>query len=262
MPELPDVEVFKRYLDSTALHKKIEAVSVKDRDLLEGVAAQSVRDRLLGRELSSSRRHGKYLFAEVEGEGWLVLHFGMTGFLKYYKREEAAPEHVRLLLEFANGYQLAYDCQRKFGMVGWTEDVDGFVEEKGMGPDPLASDLDLRQFRDRLHGRRGAIKPTLMNQKVLAGIGNVYSDEILFQAGVHPERKIPSLGDDEVEEIYRALVRVVAAAIDAQADPERLPRGYLLPHREEGAECPRCGGTLRKKTVSGRSAYFCEEHQG
>lgn len=262
MPELPDVAVLQRYLDATALHQEIADVEVEDTDVLVGVSPGLLASRLRGCSFASTRRYGKYLFAGTDQGEWVAFHFGMTGFLKYYKREEAAPEHVRLLLEFANGYQLAYDCQRKFGMVGWTEDVDGFVEEKGMGPDPLASDLDLRQFRDRLHGRRGAIKPTLMNQKVLAGIGNVYSDEILFQAGVHPERKIPSLGDDEVEEIYRALVRVVAAAIDAQADPERLPRGYLLPHREEGAECPRCGGTLRKKTVSGRSAYFCEEHQG
>lgn len=261
MPELPDVEVFKRYLDATALHQTVEEVTVEDPDLLEGVSGDALRRRLRGRELAGTRRHGKYLFAEAAGEGWLVLHFGMTGFLKYFRREDSAPDHPRLLLAFFDGYRLAYDCQRKFGAVGWTGDVDRFVADKGLGPDPLGADFGLAAFRARLDGRRGAIKPTLMNQEVLAGVGNVYSDEILFHAGIHPERKVPDLGEDDVAAIHRALGRVLEEAIRAQVDPHRLPDGYLLPRREEGAGCPRCAGTVRRKKVSGRSAYFCGDHQ-
>lgn len=261
MPELPDVEVFRRYLDATAMRQVVERVEVEDPDLLEGVSGQALNDRMAGRELRSSRRHGKYLFVEVAEEGWLVVHFGMTGFLKYFKREEAAPGHMRLRLELANGYALAYSCQRKFGRVGWTGSVEGFAEEKDLGPDPLAPGFDLEALRGRLGGRRGAVKSTLMNQKVLAGLGNVYSDEILFQAGVHPERPVPDLTAGEVEELYRCLSRVVDAAIAARVEPHRLPPGYLLPHREEGDTCPRCGVTLRKKKVSGRNAYFCGKHQ-
>lgn len=261
VPELPDVAVFKKYLDSTSLHQPIDDVEVADKDVLGTIGPRNLPKRLKGKELVSSRQHGKYLFVETDGAGYLLLHFGMTGFLRYYSKEVERPEHARVLFHFRNGYTLAYDCQRKLGEVDLVESPETLVEEKGLGPDPLHSDFGLRDFRKCFEGRSGTVKSFLMNQRILAGIGNVYSDEILFEAGLNPETPVDELGDDAVEKLYRALRKVLEMAIDRKVDPDRFPDTALLPHRDEGAICPRCGGRIVKETVSGRSAYFCDRHQ-
>ncbi len=260
MPELPDVEVMKRYLDSTALHEEIESITVESSQVLEP-SSGTLEDRLVGRSLESTRRHGKYLFAEVGGDGWLVLHFGMTGGLKYYKVEEHAPEYDRLLLNFANGYHLAYTSQRKLGEVDVVDDVEDFVAEKGLGPDAMAEDFDFAAFEEAISGSRAMAKSFLMDQEVVAGIGNVYADEILFQAGIHPRRSIDALDGEERRELFDALKEVLATAIEHQADPETFPDDYIVPRREEGADCPRCEGQVERVEVSGRSAYYCPRCQ-
>ena len=156
MPELPDVEVFKRYLDATALHKTITAVKVKSARILEGVSPQRLQEKLRQQQFHSTHRHGKHLLVALDQGPWLTLHFGMTGFLKYFKRMDKDPEHDRLLVSFDNGYHLAYVCQRKLGNVGLTDDVDSFVKKKQLGPDALSLDLD--GFRRALQGKRGTIK--------------------------------------------------------------------------------------------------------
>lgn len=261
MPELPDVEVFKGYLERRALHREIEAVHVRDERLLEGVSASTLRRHLKGKTLRRTRRHGKLLFVELEGGGrTLLLHFGMTGELSHYDNEEE-PDHTAVLLDFVDGSHLAYRNQRTFGKVSLVEDVDAYLEEEGLGPDPLAGDFDLRDFRERLADRRGSIKSTLMNQKVIVGLGNIYTDEILFQAGVHPEAETAKLSSDTVRDVWRALKRVVDRAIEAGVDVEEMPGTWLIGHREEGSECPRCDGTVRKKKVGGRSTYYCPSCQ-
>ena len=259
MPELPDVAVFKEYFDRTSLDQKIDHVDVRSADLLKDVSRRSIQQRLKGHPFRKTRRIGKHLFASVEGQGWLRLHFGMTGYLHYFEDSEDEPKHGRVQFDFANGHHLSFVNQRKFGEVGLVEDPDSYAENTELGPDAL--DLDLTAFRERLAGRRGGIKSTLMNQKVLAGLGNVYTDEILFQTDIHPESKAGDLDDDAVRDIHRAMKRIMGVAIRHEADPKDLPSSYLLPHRDEGAECPRCSGTIKKMKVSGRSTYYCSRHQ-
>jgi formamidopyrimidine-DNA glycosylase len=211
--------------------------------------------------LESTRRHGKHLFVRVSGDGWLRLHFGMTGEVRYFKDHGDAPEHTRLRLDFGGGYTLAYRNTRKLGEIGLVDDPDEFVREQGLGPDALSDDLGLRRFRELLENRRGTLKGTLMNQEVLAGIGNVYADEILFRAGLHPEARADRLRDDSVKKVHRSMRAVLKAAIDARVEAERFPRSFLLPDREEGAPCPRCGRGLRKTEVSGRATYYCPRDQ-
>lgn len=261
MPELPDVVAFAGYLDSTSLNKKIVHTSITDERVLKGVSRQKLQRTLKGSRLEKTSRHGKFLFVQLERDGWLLLHFGMTGFLAYYKNEADSPEHARLVLEFDNGFHLAYDSQRMLGEVGLVDDIGDFVKERGMGPDAMSEELDRSEFEGMLKGRTGMIKPTLMNQGIIAGIGNVYSDEILFQAGIHPETRVNTLSEDDVKKLYRVMRRVLRVTSKKQAKVERMPRGYILPHREEGATCPRCGGKVRKVTVSGRSAYYCPKCQ-
>jgi formamidopyrimidine-DNA glycosylase len=255
MPELPDVEVFKRYLDATALHKTIAAVKVKSARILEGVSSQKLRQTMKGRQFQSTHRHGKYLLVALDQGPWLALHFGMTGFLKYFKQKEKDPEHDRLLVSFDNGFHLAYVCQRKLGTVSLADEVDSFIETKQLGPDALG--LDLEGFRQILKGKRGSIKSFLMNQKYLAGIGNVYSDEILFQSKLHPKRPVNNLEPETVKHLFDVMHNVIQKAIDAQADPRQFPQSFIVPHRHGDGNCPRCRGELKKITVAGRSVYFC-----
>lgn len=255
MPELPDVEVFKRYLDSTALHQKISSTEVKNEKVLGDVSAGELEKELAGKRFESARRHGKYMFVELDGGGWLVLHFGMTGYLKYFKDMEDEPPHDRFLVTFENGFHLAFDCQRMLGKVDLAESPEDLIESEGLGPDPL--ELDFTSFRERLAGKSGAIKPALMDQKVLAGIGNVYSDEILFQTRIHPKKKTGQLDDDVLENLFNETHHVLQTAIEHDANPEDMPDSFLLTRRVEGEECPRNNGKIKKIKVGSRPTYYC-----
>lgn len=261
MPELPDVETFRRYLAATSLHKKIKAVNIRSREILEYASASQLKKGLKGKHFETTRRHGKYLGALLDSRRCLVMHFGMTGFLKYFMKIEKEPPHERLLISFANGYHLAYDCQRKLGHVSLVGSFDRYVEKKGLGPDVLASDLDFNTFKKAVAGRRASIKSVLMNQKVMAGIGNIYSDEILFQAQIHPKIRGNQLPDKALRSLFAARRNVLQTAITHQANPEEFPRSYITRGRGSNGKCPKCQGQLTKTTVSSRTAYYCKHCQ-
>lgn len=261
MPELPDVEVFRQYMASTAFHKKISAATVFSKEMLESVSAPQLKKMLEGRTLESGLRHGKYLFTETSNGPWLVLHFGMTGFLKYFKDPDHQPSHTRLLLDFANGYHLAYDCQRKLGMMSLTDAPGDFIRKSQLGPDALDPDLDVDQFEQMVKGTSATIKSTLMNQNRIAGIGNIYSDEMLFQAGIHPGAKSQDLGKTEIKRLYGELKKVLQKAIEARADPNRFPDSFIIPHRRTDRVCPKCSGDIEKAKIGGRTAYYCPRCQ-
>ena len=192
MPELPEVEIFKRYLDATSLHQRIDDVDVRNTYILKETSARELARGLKGRRFESSRRHGKHLFVRADGELWLRLHFGMTGSLQYFKNDEQAPRYARVLFIFANNHRLAFDDQRQFGEIGLLNDIDEFLKEHALGPDALK--IDLREFRKILGKRRGAVKSVLLNQRIIAGIGNIYADEILFRVRIHPATEMCSTG--------------------------------------------------------------------
>lgn len=260
MPELPDVEVFKRYLDATALHQTIAGSTVSETRILSGVSKAALAEHLKGQALEETRRHGKHLFARAGRAGWLRLHFGMSGFLRYFKRGDKRPAHVRFRIDFDNGCHLAYDCRRLLGEVGWVSSPRAFVQATGLGPDALR-DLDGGRFRELMAERRGTLKGALMDQHFIAGIGNVYADEILFQARLHPRTAVGDLAGKDLGHLFGALETVLGDAIAARADPEKLPDGYLTPRRGKDGECPRCGGALEKIAVSGRRGYVCPHCQ-
>jgi formamidopyrimidine-DNA glycosylase len=259
MPELPDVETFKRYFDATSLHQQIHAVDVQDAYVLKGISARELARRLRGRRFESTRRHGKHLFVRADGDVWLRLHFGMTGSLHYFKHEERAPKHTRVLFLFANGRRIAFEDQRKFGEVGLVGDVDQFLKNRALGPDAL--DMNLAQFKEIFGKHDAAVKTILLNQKLIAGIGNLYADEILFRARIHPSTQALALKADTVAKIFRATRDILRKAIDAKADTDMMPKSWLLPHRGRGGKCPRCGCRLKSATIGGRTAWFCSHCQ-
>ena len=255
MPELPDVEYYRRYVNATALHHSISRVTVNVLELLEDTTPATLRRRLEGQAFSATRRHGKYLFIELDDVGYLVVHFGMTGRLQYFRQDRGLPAHTGLLLSFDNGFELAYTTTRKLGRIGITGSVEDYVASHRLGPDALA--ISLQQFLDLAVGHKGALKTWLTDQNRVAGIGNVYADEILFQARLHPTRRPAELSERELARLFRALRRVLRTAIRARAEPERLPGSFLLPHRDGDQHCPVCGGSLRMLSVAGRRACYC-----
>jgi len=259
MPELPDVENFNRYLNATSLHQRIANVDVRSAYLLKGLSARELERRLKRRRFKSTRRHGKHLFVRANSHLWLRLHFGMTGSLHYFKDEKQAPKHTRLLFVFANSHCLAFADQRKFGEVGLIEDVNEFLKKRALGSDAL--DISLPQFKEIFGKHRGAVKTILLNQKLVAGIGNIYADEILFRTRVHPGTQIAALSGKTVTKLFRATRYILKTAIEANADVALMPKSWLLPHRGKGGKCPPCGRELKSATIGGRTAWFCSHCQ-
>ena len=259
MPELPEVETFKRYLDATSSHQRITGVEVLDSYVLKGVSARELARRLKRRRFESSCRHGKHLFVRADGDVWLRLHFGMTGYLRYLKNEEKAPRHARVVFVFEKDCRLAFDDQRMFGEMGLVKNVDEFLKRRGLGPDAL--DVDLAKFKNILAKHHGAVKSILLNQKLIAGIGNIYADEILFRARIHPATQTSALKEKAVAKLFRATRYILQKAIEAKADVDRMPKSWLLPHRGKGGNCPRCGRELKSATIGGRTAWFCAHCQ-
>jgi len=259
MPELPDVETFKRYLDAMSLHQRIIGVDVRSAYVLKGISARELARRLKARCFESSCRHGKHLFVRADGDLWLRLHFGMSGSLQYFKHEEQTPKHTRVLFAFANAHCLAFEDQRKFGEVGLLKNIDEFLRKRALGPDAL--DITLSQFKEIFGKHRGAVKTILLNQKLIAGIGNIYADEILFRVRIHPATQILPLKAKGVANLFRSTRYVLRRAIDAEADMHFMPKSWLLRHRGKGGKCPRCGRGLKSATIGGRTAWFCAHCQ-
>jgi formamidopyrimidine-DNA glycosylase len=259
MPELPDVENYKRYLDKHAPKQRIADVHIGDKRALRVPSTQLSR-RLKGHTLKRTRRHGKHLLVSVDG-GWLTMHFGMTGHLDYFEDLDDEPASDRVRFDFANGRHLGFVDARLLGRVGFTEDADHFIAERKLGPDALSRELDAKAFATRLEGRRGGLKAALMDQSVVAGIGNLYADEILFQAKLHPLAPVQSLSGSDRRRIHKIMREVLRTGIARGAGSKglykRLPKSYLIPRRKVGAECPRCGGKVKMITAAGRSTYFC-----
>ena len=255
MPELPEVETYARYFARHALKKRIVRVDVLDERILGEIRRDAFVRKLRGRAFTSVRRHGKHLFADA-GSVWLRLHFGMTGDLAYGSE---LPRFAKIAFHFDNGKLLAFEDMRLFGVADLVSDPDAFIADRGLGPDPLS--LTAARFAALFEKRRGAIKSLLMTQEIIAGLGNLYVDEILYQTSVHPRRPVHRLRAEEIRALYKAMRRILRETIARHARESELPRNYLIHHREVGERCPRCGGTIQRSVVFGRTTYFCGRHQ-
>ncbi len=265
MPELPDVETYKRYVDATALNKRIAAVHVFDTRFVKDTSEEMLRERLVGRAFVATRRRGKHLLIAVDEDGWLETHYGMSGRVRYFRDADNGDSHDRVRVDFEDGGRLAFVSRRRLGHMRLIEDADRFIAGEDLGIDALDLATDRERFREMLAGKRGGLKSALMDQSFIAGLGNVYSDEILFQARLDPSAPVQDLGAGEVDRLHTAMREVLDTAIASEAGwenvPDRLPETYLLPHRKAGGRCPRCGGEIAKRKVSGRTAYLCPRCQ-
>lgn len=271
MPELPEVETYRRFLDELALHVPIAAVQVLDAHSL-AVPETAVRAALVGRQFTASRRVGKnllLLLSEPAGAG-LTLHFGMTGDVAAYRDEVDRPRFVRVEISLSSGLRIGFVDPRKFGRVGLTADVPGFLAAKKLGPDAL-DDLTLAHLAAALSRRPNALlKSALLDQRLTAGLGNWIVDEVLFQARLHPARRCGALTAEEIERLHMAIGHVLRTAVSAEARYRDFPPDFLI-HARQWEDAPVGASTthcphhptelIQKNYVGGRATYWCAQCQ-
>lgn len=257
MPELPDVEGFRRYLAGHAAGHRIARVEAPDREIIRNRSAQALGRAVRGRRFGQPGRHGKWLIAPVD-DVELLLHFGMTGELRWTSDAAGRHPHDRLIFVCEDG-ELRYNNMRRFGGVWLARDDAERDEVTGpLGPD--AAGLSGDEFEQLLAGRRGAIKAALMDQRLIAGIGNLLSDEILWRARVHPAAPVATLTAARRRRLYDALHAAVTESIRYGRVPHG-PRWLTRVRNDRGAKCPRCGAGLRRATIAGRTACWCPREQ-
>ena len=254
MPELPEVELARRYLEKNALNRRIQSVEVFDAGVLQEVDGPTFRQAVNGRYMTIAGRRGKQMFIGLDDGTFLTLHLGMTGDL-VVDSDERSPRYSRIAFRFEDGTSLFYVDQRKFGAVGISGSVDRFVADHRLGPDALC--IERSEFIERVSGHRKAIKTVLLDQRVLSGIGNLYADEVLFQVRLHPMTRADSISRRKLADLHREVGKVLRGSIAVSSDFALLPDGYLLKVRREGAECPRGNGPLAMVRVGGRTSIFC-----
>lgn len=255
MPELPDVEIFKKYLDQYALDQKIEGIEVFENKLIRGATGKEVEEALHNDSFTSSERYGKWLLVKTKKGRALAMHFGMTGKLQYLEDGDNLPSSTRFIIEFKGKKKLAFADRRKLGGIELVKNKEDLITKHNLGPD--ATIISWQEFKEALHKKSRKIKTVLIDQSILAGIGNVYADEILFQSKVHPETSAAKLEEKQLKEVFKNINPVLRTAIKHQGKRKSLPDHYIIPHRKEGADCPVCGGKIEVIEVGGRTTYFC-----
>ena len=265
MPELPEVERFRRYFNRYAAGQTLLGVSVPDTRDFRGLPHSEIENHLKQVEFLPARRLGKYLilsFLQGRGErsrGALVMHFGMTGDLRFVRGESQAPQYSRVAFRFSGG-ALHYVNMRRFGGIWWTPSPEEFKGLAILGPDALAVE-DPPSLRAALVRTRQPMKQAFLNQRLVCGIGNLYADEILFQSRISPRRRPQSLKPADWTRLFRAMARVLRTALSRNADFDRYPAGYLLRHRKRGGFCPRCRTGLSTTTQGQRTTIYCAQCQ-
>ncbi len=271
MPELPEVETIRRQLAERIPGRSFAAVEVHDPKLVSPEDPGVFVSQVAGQRVRSVDRRGKYLLVELESGDTLAVHLRMTGRLHW--RPGAPDEEERFLrarFDLDDGSTLTFGDMRRFGRA-WIvpaalADREGYWTAR-VGIEPLSPRFTRRVLADLLEGRRGPIKAVLLNQALVAGLGNMYVDEALFQARIHPERPAGTLDADEIRRLHRAIRDRLAAAVEAggaSIDSYRDSLGekgsmqdLLRVHLHAGEPCPRCRTPIRKTRVAQRGTYWC-----
>jgi formamidopyrimidine-DNA glycosylase len=271
MPELPEVETIRRQLAPHLGGRILKDVQVLDPRWTRPEAPEQVEGRLRGREVRRLSRSGKYLIWELGGDLYLLMHLRMTGTLLFDPAVEPAHTRLRFLLD--GGSAVIYVDPRRFGtghLAQGAAERDRYLAQR-IGIEPLTPEFTVAHLRALAHGRQAPIKAFVLDQRRIAGVGNIYADEALFRAGIHPLRAAGRLSRAQLAALREAIEDALQAGIEAKGatiDDFRHVDGArgsfqdrFLVHRREGKPCPRCGTTIRKLVVGGRGTYVCERCQ-
>jgi formamidopyrimidine-DNA glycosylase len=257
MPELPDVEGFRGVFAEHGAGRRIRSVRVSDSQVVRGVSARTLREKLTGRSFGEPERHGKWLIVPLSGGPVLLLHFGMTGAISWESADAERHRHDRVTFELDDG-ELRYRDMRKLRGIWLAADRDAAEELLGdLGPDSLA--ISREEFT-RVVAARRQVKATLLDQSALSGLGNLLADEICWRARVHPRRRGDLLTDAELRRLHSSMRRVLRGAIPTGRVPGR--RSWLTGRRADPVpSCPRCGAVLRRGRAAGRGTCWCPRCQ-
>jgi formamidopyrimidine-DNA glycosylase len=271
VPELPEVETIRRHVAPRVEGRVLERLEIFDARWCMPLAPDDLIDALQGRTVDELARRGKYLEWRFEGDVFLLMHLRMTGTLLYDPPPDTPYDRVRFAL--SDGHELRFCDPRRFGtgeLALGTDQRDAFYAPR-VGIEPLDGALTGPALRALARGRRAPVKAFLLDQRRVAGVGNIYADEALFKARVHPLRPAGTLKPAQYDALAQAVVQTLAAGIDAGGstiDDFRHPDGVsgsfqndFLIHLREGEPCVSCGRPVRKMVVGGRGTYVCEHCQ-
>ena len=272
MPELPEVETIRRHLAPFVEGRTLERMQILDALWCEPADPQTLTDAVAGRRVERLDRRGKYLIWALEDEVHVVMHLRMTGNLLITARDER-PRYTRVLIDIASGDTIAFTDPRRFGtgVVLLGDDALADYFNARLGVEPLSPDFTTDALRALARNRKQPVKAFLLNQERLAGVGNIYADEALFKARIHPERPVGTLKRAQLDALRQAVIDSLEAGIDsrgASIDDYRNPDGAqglfqtkFQVHLREGEPCIRCGTTIKKMRSAGRGTYVCEKCQ-
>lgn len=258
MPELPEVEGFRRKIDPAVLNKKITNVKIHDAYILK-MPEKKFKETLKGKSFKKTERRGKYLFLNFNSQN-LMLHFAMSGNVEYFKEQKHEPEYSKIRIQFDNKDFLSIISVRKLGRVEIIKDIEEYVKENEIGPDAI--ELNLEEYKKIMdQKKRSYAKTALMDQSALSGIGNEYSDEILFQAGIYPKTKISNLDESSIKNLYESTQHVLKTAVDVNINNTKYPDNFIMPHRDKEGICPKCGSNIKRFEISSRHGFYCPKCQ-
>ena len=272
MPELPEVETIRRQLAPALAGRRIVDVRVLDARWCEPAPPEAIEDALRGRRIESAGRRGKYLILSLEDDVHLVMHLRMTGNLLLTEDPENPP-HTRVAVELDDGTRLLFVDVRRFGTGDVLLGSDALAEyfASRLGVEPLSPDFTAEALREQARGRRQPVKAFLLNQERIAGVGNIYADEALFRAKIHPLKPVGTLRRAQIELLRDAVVESLNQGIDAKGasiDDYRHVDGArgsfqdrFLVHLRKGEPCVRCGTPIEKMRAAGRGTYICPRCQ-
>ncbi len=264
MPELPEVETVARDLRRLILGATIVGAKTYWPRTLRELTPEAFADEVAGRKIEAVGRRAKELRLDLSGGAALTIHLKMTGQLFVVPATQPEDAYVRLVLELEDGREIRFRDIRKFGRVGlYVGEPERFA---ALGPEPLEDAFTVRAFRDRLRRRKGRLKPLLLDQSFVAGIGNIYADEALWAARLHPLRSARSLRPADERRLHAEIRRILADAVSrrgSSVDDYTAPDGdgsmqeRLLVYQRAGEPCRRCGRPIRRIVVGGRATHFC-----
>jgi formamidopyrimidine-DNA glycosylase len=269
VPELPEVETTRRGLAPYVVGRSIQAVEVREPRLRWRVA-RNLPAKLAGQRIEALERRGKYLLFGTNA-GTLLVHLGMSGSLRYLADPPTHGAHDHVDMRFVDGGVLRFNDPRRFGSWLLTSRPADHPLLKGLGPEPLSDDFTPSYLADACRGRHVAIKQHLMNGHVVVGVGNIYANEALFRAGIHPKRSAGRIAAARFAPLVDAVRAVLTDALEEggttlrnYADAEGNPgafRSALDVYERDGEACRRCGATIRRRVQGQRATYFCPRCQ-
>jgi formamidopyrimidine-DNA glycosylase len=232
-------------------------VSISDGKIIRNIGEDDFIDKLVNRLFIGSKRRGKYLFAQLDNRAYILFHFGMTGDIKYYSAEEDRPKYERFHILFEGGAKLGFDCLRKFARIEYIEDLDDYIENIGLGMDALEiTEID---FLKNIEGRSAPIKGFLLNQKLVAGVGNLYADEICYQTRVHPGSKVNAIPKKKLKEVFKSMQSILSIAIERAAHYKDYPDDWFWNWRKKGGTSEK--GKIMVEKIAGRTTYYVKGWQ-